>query len=220
MTRNDFDRMPTWIQSLKWPENNLLPVIVQDINTNQVLMLAYANPTSVHLTFKEKKAHFYSRSRQTLWKKGETSGNFQTVKEIRCDCDQDTLLYLVSPDGPACHTGEETCFFQRFENEAWEKTGTTPGNGNSLLELAQIIESRKSASPDSSYTASLFAGGIDRILRKIGEESAETIVAAKNDSPKEIVAESADLIYHLLVMLSERNVGIEPVLKELANRRK
>lgn len=199
---------------IKFNEKGLVPVIVQDVKTHAVLMLAYMNKESIAKTEETGKMVYFSRSRQKLWLKGETSGHFQTVHELKIDCDGDTLLALVSQEGVACHTGEYSCFFESLLGES-EYSG-----GYAIIdELFSVIEGRKANPKEGSYTNYLFEKGIDKILKKVGEESAEVIIAAKNAVPAEIRLESADLLYHLLVMLSERGLTPSEVFAELEKRR-
>jgi phosphoribosyl-ATP pyrophosphohydrolase/phosphoribosyl-AMP cyclohydrolase len=200
---------------LKFNEKGLIPVVVQDVKTNSVLMLAYMNKESIEATLETGKMTYFSRSRNKLWQKGETSGNFQTLRELKLDCDGDTLLALVSQEGVACHTGEYSCFFESLYGEG----DYTSGYGI-IDELYGVIEGRKKHPVEGSYTNYLFDKGIDKILKKVGEESAEVIIAAKNAAPDEIRYETADLIYHLLVMLCEEGLTPSEVFAELEKRRK
>jgi len=181
-------------------------------------MVAYMNEDSLKKTLQIGETVFYSRSRQELWHKGETSGNTQQVEEIYYDCDQDTLLILVEPAGPACHTGKVSCFYRKMaENkdnkERYEKDEI-------INMLYKLIKSRKNELPEDSYTTYLFEEGIDKILKKIGEESSEVIIAAKNEPQKELVYETADLIYHLMVLLVEKDVNLDQIEAELSDRYK
>jgi phosphoribosyl-ATP pyrophosphohydrolase/phosphoribosyl-AMP cyclohydrolase len=184
---------------------DLRPVVVQDAETNAVLMLAWANAEALAETRARGVAVFYSRARATLWEKGETSGNRMYIEEIREDCDQDALLYRVRPTGPACHTGAESCFFR-------------PLPGTELAALFGRIEARRSADSASSYTRRLLDAGLDRILRKVGEESGEVIIAAKNEDTDALVGEAVDLLYHLFVALSARGVDLARLEAEVARR--
>jgi phosphoribosyl-ATP pyrophosphohydrolase/phosphoribosyl-AMP cyclohydrolase len=195
------------IEELKFDERGLIPAIVQDARTRQVLTLAYMNRESLARTLETQQTWFWSRSRNELWHKGETSGNTQQVVDLVPDCDGDAIVVLVEPAGPACHTGATSCF-------------QTTDFGQLLDELYQLIESRERDRPDGSYTTYLFDEGIDKILKKVGEESAETIIAAKNDDTTPLVAEASDLIYHLLVLLVARGVSLDQIRDELARRRK
>ena len=194
---------------LVFDEKGLLPVVVQDRVSGDVLMLAWANAEALRLTAETGLAHFWSRSRQALWKKGETSGHVLRVREALADCDRDTLVLIVDPEGPACHTGERSCF------------GETSGSDATVLaELERVIASRAGADPGSSYTARLLAKGLDQSLKKIGEESAELVMAAKAESPERVASESADLLFHLLVVLHQRGVRLADVLQVLRERRR
>ncbi len=194
---------------LKFDANGLIPAIIQDHYTKKVLMLAYMNAESLEITIKEGKTCFWSRSRQELWRKGETSGNFQRVVSIRTDCDKDTLLIDVIKEGPACHTGSETCFFNEIAEgeEAFSYEG-----------LYEMLVGRKINKKEGSYTTYLFEKGIDKILKKVGEECTEVIIGAKGGDKAETVYEIADLIYHVTVMMIEMGISIDEVTAELAKR--
>ncbi len=214
------------ISKLKFDEKGLIPAIIQDIKTGKVLMLAYMNGESLAKTMATGKTWFYSRSRQSLWQKGETSGNVQVVKEIRYDCDEDTLLILVEATGAACHTGHYSCFFRSLDGEIVEEkefdletTYQAKTGPSILLELSEVIKDRKAKMPEGSYTTYLFGKGLDKILKKVGEENAEVIIAAKNRSKEEITYEVSDLIYHLLVLLAEQEVELDDIFTELKARR-
>jgi phosphoribosyl-ATP pyrophosphohydrolase/phosphoribosyl-AMP cyclohydrolase len=193
---------------LKKNEQGLVPVVVQDFNTKTVLMVAYMNKEAFDLTIEEKVMHYFSRSRNKLWKKGETSSNYQQLIDIFYDCDKDTLLALVLQKGVACHTGRFSC----FENyDIIEK--------NSIFDrLKEVIESRKTEDVENSYTKYLFEKGIDKILKKVGEESAEVIIGAKNSDKNEIIYEVSDLIYHVMVMLSYFEIDNREIEDELIKR--
>ncbi len=215
------------IDKLKFNEKELIPAVVQDKDTREVLMVAYMNEEALLKTINTGKAHFWSRSRQELWLKGETSGNYQLVEEMRVDCDQDTLLLLVKPEGPACHTENKSCFYRKINGEKVKKEDKDFLNVEAdkfinkiifLRKLYEIILERKEELPEDSYTTYLFKEGIDKIAKKIGEESAEVIIAGKNDDKEEIIYESADLIYHLLVLLVQKDVEIEEIMEELISR--
>lgn len=204
---------------VKFDEKGLVPCIVQDDKTDEVLMMAYMNRESLEKTVETGTAWFYSRSRKALWNKGETSGNFQRVKDIFLDCDGDTLLMKVSPVGPACHTGKETCFFRKLTGgEAAEYEREEKGEFI-LDELYGVVKDRMENPKEDSYTNYLLDCGIDKILKKVGEECSETIIAAKNADKKEIALETSDLLYHLVVMIAERGMDIKDIYKELKNRR-
>ncbi|MGB9840697.1 bifunctional phosphoribosyl-AMP cyclohydrolase/phosphoribosyl-ATP diphosphatase HisIE [Thermovenabulum sp.] len=192
--------------------NGLIPVVVQDYLTDEVLMLAYMNEDSFKLTLKTGYMHYFSRKRNAIWKKGETSGNVQEVVSLYYDCDGDTLLARVKQKGPACHTGNRTCFF----NEIIKKEEFA--GFEVLKNLMEVIDDRKNNKKEGSYTCYLFEKGLDKILKKVGEEASEVIIAAKNSSKSEITYEVADLIYHLSVMLSYFDMDWEEVLKELKKR--
>jgi phosphoribosyl-ATP pyrophosphohydrolase/phosphoribosyl-AMP cyclohydrolase len=188
--------------------DGLIPAIVQDARTREVLTVAYMNEEALRRTLQSGETHFWSRSRQQLWHKGETSGNFQKVRGIRLDCDSDAVLLEVEPLGPACHTGSYSCF------------EVTPGFAGAIQELYELIEQRKETRPEGSYTTKLFDAGIDKIVKKLGEEAVETVIAAKNDSTERIVEETTDLLYHLMVTLVEKGVTLDEIRQELAKRRK
>lgn len=198
---------------VRYDENGLVPVIAQDTTTGEVLMLAYANREAVKQTTKTGEAHYYSRSRGELWHKGETSGNTQRVVEVLLDCDGDALLYKVNPRGPACHTGERSCFFTTLTSEEDE---AAPDLGRTLTRLAGTIAGRHHEMPEGSYTAKLLERGTGHISQKVGEEAVEVVVAALEG--ERLAEESADLLYHLLVLLEERGVGMDEVAKVLDER--
>lgn len=204
------------LTNIKFNEAGLVPAIVQDYETRQVLMMAWMNEEALKLTLDTKKATFYSRSRQRLWIKGESSGNTQSVVTVGYDCDGDTLLVQVIPAGPACHTGNTSCFYRNLvTNEILDS-----GNVEILRNLTNLIADRKVNPVEGSYTNYLFEKGVDKICKKIGEESAETIIAAKNNDPHELTCEASDLIYHLLVLLNNQNVDLKDIFKELTKRHK
>ncbi len=195
---------------LKYNSDGLIPAIVQDHYSKKVLMLAYMNAESLDITIKEGKTCFFSRSRQELWRKGATSGNTQQVVSIRTDCDRDTLLIDVIKNGPACHTGSESCFFENIvEPEAEEF---------SYEGLYEMLVGRKVEKKEGSYTTYLFEKGIDKILKKVGEECTEVIIGAKGGDKAETVYEIADLLYHITVMMIEMGISLEEVTAELAKR--
>ena len=194
---------------LAYDAAGLIPVVVQDATSGDVLMVAYANREALDLTAQTGLAHFWSRSRGALWRKGETSGNEMRVREVRADCDRDALLMVVDPAGPACHTGTRTCFGD-----------DTPTAAGIMGELGRVIASRASASPDSSYTARLLAKGPDHVLKKIGEEATEVVLAAKSESDERLAEEAADLLYHLTVAMAQRRVPLARALEVLRTRRR
>ena len=195
--------------ALAYDAAGLIPVVVQDAASGDVLMVAYANREALDLTAQTGLAHFWSRSRGALWRKGETSGNEMRVREVRADCDRDALLMVVDPAGPACHTGTRTCFGD-----------DTPTSAGIMAELGRVIASRASASPDSSYTARLLAKGPDHVLKKIGEEATEVVLAAKSESDERLAEEAADLLYHLTVAMAQRRVPFARALEVLRARRR
>lgn len=205
------------IEELKFDERGLIPAVVQDIRTQQVLTLAYMNSESLRRTLETRESWFWSRSRGELWHKGETSGNTQRVVEVIADCDNDAVTVLVEPNGPACHTGAQSCFHhQLLASDGAEEPAFTE-----VLEgLYALIAKRKEQRPPDSYTSYLFNEGLDKILKKVGEEATETIVAAKNEDLESLANESADLLYHLLVLWVEQGLTFDDVRETLLNRRK
>ena len=200
------------IEKLKFDEKGLIPAIVVDDETNQVLTLAYMNKESLGISLEKKKTCFWSRSRQELWLKGETSGNYQHIVSITADCDMDALTVRVKKDGPACHTGEESCFFNTvFENEE-----IAPAF--SVQSLVDTIEGRKLDPKEGSYTTYLFEKGIDKILKKVGEECTEVIIAGKADDKAETIYEISDLMYHVLVLMIEMGISVDDIMNELKSR--
>ena len=197
---------------LKFDENGLIPVVVQDFYTKRVLTLAYMNRESLDISIREGKTCFFSRSRNELWRKGETSGNYQKIVSITADCDGDALLVEVIKDGPACHTGADSCFF----DPVFSSNEIPPFSYSDLFEL---IEGRKSVPQEGSYTTYLFDKGIDKILKKVGEECTEVVIAGAKKNREEVIYETADLIYHVLVLMAELGIKPEDVTKELAKRR-
>ncbi|SDI29350.1 phosphoribosyl-ATP pyrophosphatase /phosphoribosyl-AMP cyclohydrolase [Halanaerobium congolense] len=217
----------------KFNQLGLMPAVVQDYQTKEVLMVAYVNKESLNLSLEKGETVFYSRSRQELWHKGETSGNTQEIKEIYYDCDQDTILFLVEPAGPACHTGKTSCFYRKIAEETEVKAEEmmkmqqeaqkieAEFEAEKVVDsLYQLILSRKEEMPEGSYTTYLFEEGIDKILKKVGEESAEVIIASKNDPDQELVYETADLVYHMLVLLAARGIEPDQIREELKKRHK
>lgn len=207
--------MPSWIDQLKFDERGLVAVVAQEAGSGEVLMLAWADREALEKTLETGRAHYWSRSRGELWQKGETSGHVQEVREVRVDCDGDAVLYRVAQTGPACHTGEGSCFHRRVEEEGLARAG---GTGHVLSRIEEIVRVREAERPEGSYTTYLFDKGVDKILKKLGEESAETIVAAKNPGTDELRSESADLLFHLLVLLRARGVPLADVYAELEGR--
>jgi len=199
--------------SLKFDENGLIPAVVVDSESSGVLMLAYMSEESLKISIDEGKTCFWSRSRKELWRKGETSGNFQKILSIKADCDKDTLLIKVKQNGPACHTGAGSCFFEDLY-----VSDLKSGEPFSIGTLHGIIKDRKINRVPGSYTTYLFEKGLDKILKKIGEESTEVIIAAKDNDKKETVYELADLVYHAMVLMTEMDISPEDIQKELAAR--
>ena len=199
------------INELNFDSNGLIPAVVVDVFTREVLTVAYMNRESLSITMTEGRTCFWSRSRQELWRKGETSGNIQRVVSITADCDKDALVVVVEKDGPACHTGAESC----FHNLLWASETFQDFTTNSLMNL---LKGRKANPPEGSYTSYLFEKGMDKILKKIGEECTEVIIAAKGDDKRETVYEIADLMYHVMVRMVEMGISTEDILRELASR--
>lgn len=225
------------VQEIKWDAHGLVPAIVQDASSKEVLMLAYMNRESLSKSVETGQTWFWSRSRSELWNKGATSGNTQQIRALRYDCDGDTLLVEVDRQGPACHTGEDTCFFRtaavgagdavpgastgwtEFVPENQVVQSTDLGSRFAVLdELERLIAERYAERPEGAYTTYLFDKGIDKILKKVGEETAESIIAAKNGDNDELRYEVSDLIYHLLVLLRERNLPLDDIMRELERR--
>ena len=201
----------TEIDQLKFDEKGLIPAVIVEAGTHQLLMVAYMNRESLKISMETGKTCFWSRSRQELWTKGETSGNYQHIVSITADCDLDTLKVVVEKDGPACHTGAETCFFNPvYQSE--EKSDFT------LDALMELIRGRKTNPQEGSYTTYLFQKGLDKILKKIGEESTEVIIAAKDNDQKETIYEISDLVYHVMVMMIQQGISLEDIRRELASR--
>ncbi len=209
----------TAVENVRFDEAGLVPVVAQDAATGDVLTLAYANREALEKTLATGEAHFYSRSRGELWRKGATSGNTQRVVEVRLDCDGDAVLYRVEPRGPACHTGERTCFFATLAGEGVgvaKKEADGASLGTMVERLAGTIAQRHRDMPQESYTAGLIRRGPERLAQKVGEEAVEVVIAALGDD--RLAEETADLVYHLLVLLEERGVGTEKVAGVLRDR--
>ena len=199
-------------REIRYDEKGLVPVVTQDASTGEVLMFAYASREAVEKTIDTGEAHYYSRSREEIWRKGETSGNTQKVTDVRLDCDGDALLYKVEPAGPACHTGERSCFFTSLAGS----DGEAPDLGKTLTRLVGTIAGRRQEMPEGSYTAKLLDRGTGYTAQKVGEEAVEVVVAALEG--EKLAEESADLLYHLLVLLEGRGVGVEEVARVLDER--
>lgn len=211
---------------IKWDEHGLVPAIIQDASSREVLMMAYMNALSLRKTLETGGTWFWSRSRQELWHKGASSGHIQTIKSMFYDCDGDTLLIQVEQTGPACHTGSASCFFNMVDG-IWNEgaaTADTAGNPGSvgrfdiLARLEATIAQRDAERPEGAYTTYLFEKGIDKILKKVGEETAEVIIAAKNQDHDELRYEASDLIFHLMVLLQNSKLPLDDVMKELERR--
>ncbi|NLO21023.1 MAG: bifunctional phosphoribosyl-AMP cyclohydrolase/phosphoribosyl-ATP diphosphatase HisIE [Syntrophomonadaceae bacterium] len=208
-------------------QGGLIPAIIQDAISGQVLMLAYMNKEALAKTIETGNTWFYSRSRQELWLKGESSGHVQTVKEILYDCDEDALLIKVEQTGVACHTGHYSCFYRNWEGQEVEKqifdldkVYAFPASSPAILyELYDVIKDRQAKLPEGAYTTYLFQKGLDKILKKVGEENAEVIIAAKNREKSEVIYETSDLLYHLMVLLVEQDVSLDEIFSELKSRR-
>ena len=231
--------MENILNELKFDEKGLIPVVTQDCRTDEVLMLAYANKEALEKTIETGKVHYWSRSRKQLWLKGETSGHFQHVKSISLDCDGDTLLIKVEQKGAACHTGHHSCFYRKMDGEILMETVNpneektiklfsaiddaplqdTEDLSKVLEEVYQVVLDRKIHPKEGSYTNYLFEKGMDKILKKVGEETAEVIIATKNLDKKEITGEIADLFYHIFVLLVDREIKLDDILIELKGRR-
>lgn len=204
--------------------DGLIPVVTQSVGDGAVLMLAYADEAALGLTLRTGEAHYFSRSRREVWRKGATSGNTQRVVEVRYDCDGDAVLYLVDERGPACHTGERSCFYRALTGEGLAgPAGATPPAarlGAALDELQQVVTDRLALLPEGSYVRRLHERGLGYVAQKVVEEAGETIVAAMEAKDDDLVGESADLLFHLVVLLTERGVGLERVAEKLAERRR
>jgi len=204
-----------WIDDLKFDDRGIIPVVAQDADSGEVLMLAWADREAVETTLATGFAHYWSRSRRMLWKKGETSGHLQEVREVRVDCDSDAVLYRVRQTGPACHTGERTCFHRAADAGGVHAAGDAR---HILARLESIVGERDVERPAGSYTTYLFDRGVDKILKKLGEEATETVIAAKNADADELRAEVADLVFHLLVLLRQQRLPLAAVWDEMESR--
>lgn len=211
--------MLTMMDKLQWNEQGLIPAVVQDAVSKEVLMLAYMNRESLEKTLETGQTWFWSRSRKALWHKGETSGHTQSVRDIRYDCDADTLLILVDQTGPACHTGAYSCFKHSLTNQGAVSAEKAEANRFEMLGVLEaLIAQREAERPEGAYTTYLFEQGVDKILKKVGEEAAEVIIAAKNRSAEELRYEASDLIFHLLVLLREQKLPLDELMSELKRR--
>ena len=203
---------------IKFDDKGLVPAVVQDNVSKKVLMVAYMNEESLKMTLETKKATFFSRSRNEIWVKGATSGNYMNVVSVDVDCDEDCLLVSVNPDGPACHTGKDTCFYRRVEDGKLTDRPSESG-ADILPRLQAVAEDRRKNPQEGSYTNYLFDKGEDKILKKVGEEAAEVVIAGKNRNKSEIQYEVADLLYHMTVMLVDNDMGWQDIFDELEKRR-
>lgn len=210
--------MDNIINQLKFDEKGLIPAVIQNRVTKEILMMAYMNADTLKTTLETGRATFWSRSRQEVWVKGETSGNYMNVESVRADCDGDCLLVLVSPDGPACHTGNRSCFFRRIDGGSIVEDTSPAGTSDILLREFETILDRKVNPEDGSYTNYLFGKGEDKILKKVGEEAAEVVIAGKNRDKDEIKYETADLLYHLAVMLADNDMTWDDIFEEMDSR--
>ncbi len=208
-----------FIKELKFDASGLIPAVVQNIETKEVLMVAYMNADTVKQTVETGRATFWSRSRQEVWVKGATSGNYMYVKEIRVDCDADCLVLLVNPAGSACHTGERSCFFRVVKDGKLVKETAVPERSDVFEREQAVVIDRKAHPEDGSYTNYLFDKGEDKILKKVGEEAAEVVIAGKNRDKAEISYEVSDLIYHLTVMLVDNDMTWDDIYREMERRR-
>jgi phosphoribosyl-ATP pyrophosphohydrolase/phosphoribosyl-AMP cyclohydrolase len=206
-----------WLDAVRFGTDGLVPVVAQESGTGDVLMVAYANREALERTATTGQAHYYSRSRAALWRKGESSGHAQAVREIRLDCDGDAVLYRVSQTGPACHTGTRTCFSTLVGTDGVPAAVEDPGT-HPLARLAATIARRAAARPAGSYTVHLLDRGIPAVSQKVGEEAVEVVVAATTEGPERLASEAADLLYHLLVLLQARGVPLDAVWGELEGR--
>lgn len=204
-----------WLDELKFDADGILPVVAQEATTGEVLMVAYANREALERTAASGRAHYWSRSRGEIWRKGDTSGHIQEVREIRVDCDGDAVVYRVRQEGPACHTMQPTCFFRHVEGEGLQPA--SPG-AHILDRIQRIVQERADERPPGSYTTYLLEKGLDKVLKKVGEEATEVVIAAKNDSRDELRAEASDLLFHLIVLLHVRGVPLAEIWNELESR--
>jgi phosphoribosyl-ATP pyrophosphohydrolase/phosphoribosyl-AMP cyclohydrolase len=208
-----------WMSAVRFGADGLVPVVAQESSSGDVLMVAYANREALERTAATGQAHYYSRSRSALWRKGQSSGHVQAVREIRVDCDGDAILYRVSQSGPACHTGSPTCFARQAGPEGVLVHGADPG-GHLLTRLAATLAERARLRPEGSYTVRLLDAGVPKISQKVGEESIEVVVAANSEDDERLASEAADLLYHLLVLLQARGVPLDAVWEQLEQRGK
>ena len=211
--------MENIMQELKFNESGLIPAIAQDYATGEVLMMAWKNREALEKTLETGKVHYWSRSRQSLWLKGETSGHTQTLKSIRLDCDGDTLLLKIEQEGAACHTNNRSCFYREILDGEIRETAPAEDKSAVLKEVFNVVTDRLANPKEGSYTNYLFDKGLDKILKKVGEEASEVIIAAKNKARDEIRYEVSDLFYHIIVLLVERGMTLDDIYEELKGRR-
>jgi phosphoribosyl-AMP cyclohydrolase / phosphoribosyl-ATP pyrophosphohydrolase len=205
----------SWIEELRFDGSGLIPVVAQDTGSGTVLMVAFANREALRRTVESGRAHYWSRSRGELWEKGATSGNVQRVVEVRADCDGDAVLYRVTQSGPACHTGEGSCFHRAVDGETLQPAATP---AHILTRVEAIVRARSESPAEGSYTAYLLAKGVDKVLKKVGEEATEVVIAAKNEDNEGLCGEVADLLFHLVVLLRQRDLPIDSIWDELEGR--
>lgn len=210
----------SFIDELKFDANGLIPAVVQNKDTKEVLMVAYMNADTIEQTLETGRATFWSRSRKEVWVKGATSGNFMYAQELRVDCDGDCLVVLANPAGAACHTGNRSCFYRKVSNGELTDVEETEDLSAVVAEEEAVVRDRKRNPEEGSYTNYLFDKGEDKILKKVGEEAAEVVIAGKNRSREEIAYETADLMYHLTVMLVDNDMSWEDIYKEMKKRRR
>jgi phosphoribosyl-ATP pyrophosphohydrolase/phosphoribosyl-AMP cyclohydrolase len=200
------------IDTLDFSKNQgLIPAIIQNVHNGQVLMLGYMNKEALKLTLSSRKVTFFSRSKQAIWLKGETSGNFLHVDSVQADCDNDSLLIFASPDGPTCHTGNSSCFFELEDTHNSQQFSF-------LAKLENLLNERKETRPEGSYTTKMFAKGLDKIAQKVGEEAVETVIAAKNEPADEFIYEAGDLLFHLMLLCVQKNIPMKTIIDELESR--
>jgi phosphoribosyl-AMP cyclohydrolase / phosphoribosyl-ATP pyrophosphohydrolase len=206
----------SWTDELSFDARGLVPVVVQEASTGEVLMLAWATAEALRLTLQTGRAHYWSRSRSEIWEKGATSGHVQAVVDVRLDCDSDAVLYRVRQTGPACHTDARSCFYRLAQGEP--RLGEAPDPRHVVTRIEEVVARRADEMPEGAYTTYLFRAGLDKVLKKLGEEAAETIVAAKNPDDAALASEAADLVFHLAVLMQTRGMALTDVWTELDRR--
>lgn len=212
--------MNALINEIKWDEKGLVPAIAYDVCTGQVVMMAYMNAESLTQTLKTGFCTYFSRSRQCLWQKGETSGNKQKLKSLKLDCDGDTVLLEIEQTGAACHTGNKTCFYREWKDGSWKLKEDSPTIGSAMMQEYNVVAERAGNPVEGSYTNYLLTEGVDKICKKVGEEATECVIAAKNRAYDELQWEAADLIYHMTVLLYEQGMNWDDVAKKMLSRQK